>query len=149
MEEAKQKVQSLLVEGKILQSLQGGIGILNMHWCGQEGDFNFLVMELMGQNLREYLELCDGKFSLKTTLMLADQILSNLEYINYKGFLHRDIRPEKFIMGLGKKSKNVYMLDFGCAKRWKDNKTNEHIPSKTKKQLISHPYFASINAMKG
>lgn len=36
---------SLLQEGKVYQSMQGGIGIPYMHWCGQEEDFNFIVLE--------------------------------------------------------------------------------------------------------
>ena len=35
---------TILQEGKILQTMQGGIGIPHMHWCGQEEDFNFIVL---------------------------------------------------------------------------------------------------------
>jgi len=53
------------------------------------------------------------------------------------------------VIGLGKKSRNIYLLDFGMAKKYKDSKTNEHIPFRQKKQLLGSPLFASINSHKG
>ena len=106
-------------------------------------------MELLGENVEELFNLCDRKFSLKTVLMIADQILSNLEYIHFKTYVHRDMKPENFLMGLGKKSKNIFTIDFGLSKKYRDSKTHEHIPYKDKKPLIGTARYASINAHKG
>ncbi|KAL4506522.1 hypothetical protein ABPG72_000093 [Tetrahymena utriculariae] len=149
MEEIKSRHPQLLYEGKIMQNLQGGIGIPNMHWCGQEGDYNFLVMELLGQNMEELFNLCNKKFSLKATLMIADQIISNLEYIHFKTYVHRDMKPENFLVGLGKKSKNIFTIDFGLSKRYRDSRTHEHIQFRDKKPLIGTCRYASLNAHKG
>lgn len=72
------KPSFVLNEGKVLEEIQGGIGIPNLLWHGENGDFNFVVTELMGTSLEDYFELCNGKFSLKTVLMIADKILSSL-----------------------------------------------------------------------
>lgn len=61
----------VLNEGKVLENLQGGIGIPHLIWFGENGDFRFLVTELLGNSLEDYLDICGGKFSLKTTLMIA------------------------------------------------------------------------------
>ena len=62
------------------------MGMPTLFWYGREGDFNLLVKNNLGENLQDLHIFCKLKFSLKTTLMLADQILSNLEYIHFKGF---------------------------------------------------------------
>ncbi|EGR28458.1 hypothetical protein IMG5_175070 [Ichthyophthirius multifiliis] len=149
MEYIQSRHPQLLYEGQILQKLQGGIGIPNMHWCGQEGDYNFLVMEMLGQNLQELFVLCGNKFSLKTVLMIADQIINNLEYIHYKTYLHRDLKPENFIIGSLKRQKYIYTIDFGLSKKFRDTKTYEHIPFRDKKPLIGTARYASINSHKG
>ena len=89
-----------------MQNLQGHSGIPQLYWCGQEGDYNFLVMDRLGENLQELLQKCGGKFSLKTTLMLAEQILATLEYIHLKNYIHRDIKPENFMIGIKKKNES-------------------------------------------
>ena len=45
-----------------------------------------------------------------------------------KSFIHRDIKPDNFLMGLGKRANQVYIIDFGLAKKYRDPKTHLHIP---------------------
>ncbi|KAG0455768.1 hypothetical protein HPP92_023556 [Vanilla planifolia] len=59
---------------------------------------------------------------------ILQEEITRIEYVHSKGFLHRDIKPDNFLMGLGRKANQVYIIDFGLAKRYRDATTNRHIP---------------------
>lgn len=57
-------------------SFPAPVGIPSIKWCGAEGDYNVMVMELLGPSLEDLFNFCSRKFSLKTVLLLADQMVS-------------------------------------------------------------------------
>src|SRR5258706_16297979 len=89
-----------------------------MYWYGEECDFYVLISDLLGPSLEDLFNFCDRKFSLKTVLLLADQLISRVEYIHAKSFVHLDIKPENFLMGTGKLGNVVHIIDFGLASRY-------------------------------
>ncbi|KAM7371279.1 hypothetical protein PAMP_010764 [Pampus punctatissimus] len=125
------------------------VGIPTIKWCGAEGDYNVMVMELLGPSLEDLFNFCSRKFSLKTVLLLADQMISRIEYIHSKNFIHRDVKPDNFLMGLGKKGNLVYIIDFGLAKKYRDARTHQHIPYRENKNLTGTARYASINTHLG
>jgi casein kinase 1 epsilon len=74
-----------------------------VHWFGVEGEYSVMVMDLLGPSLEDLFNYCKRKFSLKTVLMLADQMIQRIEYIHSRLFLHRDIKPDNFLIGIGKR----------------------------------------------
>ncbi|URE10107.1 casein kinase I isoform delta-like, partial [Musa troglodytarum] len=73
LENVKTKHPRLLYESKLYRILQGGTGIPNVKRFGVEGDYNVLVMDLLGPSLEDLFNFCSRKLSLKSVLMLADQ----------------------------------------------------------------------------
>ena len=80
--------------------------------------------------------------------MLAEQMLDRIQYFHSRHFLHRDIKPDNFVIGLGNKAHNVYMIDFGLAKRF-ITRDGKHIPHKEGKDLTGTARYASINTHGG
>lgn len=125
------------------------VGIPNVHWFGIEGDFNIMVMDLLGPSLEDLFNYCGRKFQLKTVLMIADQILSRVEFFHSKNFLHRDLKPDNFVIGFDQNSNRVYIIDYGLAKKYRDSIKNIHIPYKDNKTLTGTARYASLNTHLG
>jgi serine/threonine protein kinase len=73
-----------------------------MRWYGQECDFYVMISDLLGPSLEDLLNFYGRKFSLKIVLLLADQLISRVEYLHTKSPVHRDIKLENFLMRTGK-----------------------------------------------
>jgi serine/threonine protein kinase len=125
------------------------VGIPKVHYFGEEGDYNVLIMDLLGPSLEDLFSFCGRQFELKTVLMIADQLLSRVEYLHTKNYIHRDIKPDNYLIGLGRRSNTVHLIDFGLAKKFRDSKTHQHIPYKENKNLTGTARYASINAHLG
>jgi len=148
-ESVKSKHPMLMYEAKLIKHLQGVPGIATVHYCDVEGDYNVMVMDLLGPSLEDLFNICHRQFSLKTVLMIADQMLYRIEYLHSKNFIHRDIKPDNFLIGHGKRSHIIYLIDFGLAKKYCDPKTHQHIPYRENKSLTGTARYASINAHLG
>jgi serine/threonine protein kinase len=64
-------------------------------------------------------------------------------------YIHRDVKPDNFLVGLGKKAGVLYVIDFGLAKQYKDPKTLQHMELRTHKSLTGTARYASISTHQG
>lgn len=92
-------------------------------------------MDLLGPSLEDLFNFCSRRFTIKTVLMLADQMIGRIEYVHCKSFIHRDIKPDNFLMGIGRHCNKLFLIDFGLAKKYRDVRTRQHIIYREDKNL--------------
>ena len=148
--ENKSKGQNLLENEAYIMSYLHGKRIPFIKSFGYSGEFNVLVMELMGKSLENIFEnLPIKKMTVNCVGKLGIQMVEILEFIHDKHIIHRDIKPDNFVMGRGEKSIYLYLLDFGLAKKYRSSTTLKHYPMIKKKNLTGTARYASINALNG
>lgn len=118
-------------------------GFTEVFHFGREESHICLVMELLGKSLEDWLEVCGGKFNVKTTALIGEQIVRRIEYLHSKSIIHRDIKPENFMMGVGQRVHIVYLIDFGLSEFFYDE--GQHAMA-MKDSLTGTARYASINA---
>eukprot|EP00755_Sulcionema_specki_P029148 Sspe_Gene.91526::Locus_63028_Transcript_3_4_Confidence_0.500_Length_1582::g.91526::m.91526 len=123
-------------------------GIPRLFYYGQEGPFYILVMELLGPCLEDLVTYCNRRLSVKTCLMLAEQMLHVVEALHREGFIHRDIKPDNFAMGRGKTGHILHLVDYGLAKRYLD-RNGEHIRFRADKGFTGTARYASLHTHQG
>ena len=143
----------LKYEASVLKYLQGGelhspIGIPAFFDFISLDNYNYLMMELLGLSLEDLFDLCQRKFSLKTVLSLGDQMICRIEFLHSRYLIHRDIKPDNFLMGSNNNKSLVYICDFGLCKQFRDQ-NGKHIKFKDGKSLIGSARYASINSHLG
>jgi len=104
------------------------VGIPSVKWFGAEGDYNVLVIDLLGPSLEDLFNQCGKRLSLKTVLMLAEQMINRLEFMHSRSYIHRDVKPDNFLIGSDSRKHIVHVIDFGLAKKYCDPRTGRHIP---------------------
>lgn len=157
--------QVLIYECRTLRFLNSALGFPSIYWYGfhEESNSYALVMDLLDVSISELFKKSStfkiqskfnfdlhhnspkgNHFSLKTVLMIADQMISRLEFLHKKGFIHCDIKPENMLLGRGYNSNVIYLIDFGLSKRFIDENRN-HIDYGENSVICGTARYMSIN----
>uniref|UniRef100_A0A6B2L484 non-specific serine/threonine protein kinase n=1 Tax=Arcella intermedia TaxID=1963864 RepID=A0A6B2L484_9EUKA len=146
LERADSKKQVLKLEVAVLKKLRGSNYVCKLKTWGRHSDWNFMVMELCGENLSELRKYQGGKFDLVTTLQIGIQIITIIEEIHTLGYIHRDIKPSNFVVGLTPdKRRNIYLIDFGLARKYTTNE-GELRPEREVAGFRGTARYASLNS---
>jgi len=120
VERVDNKKQVLKLEVAVLKKLQACPFVCRFITCGRFNEYNYLIMELLGENLSELRRRQpDGRFSMGTAIKLGIQMMKALEAVHDLGYIHRDVKPSNYAMGLtGVKRHTTFLIDFGLARRY-------------------------------
>ena len=102
---------------------------------GKSGNYNILIEELLGQNLESLWEKYGFKEDpfvkknkiLKDICLIAIQGLERIKFIHSKNIIHRDIKPNNFIIGRNDPN-NIYLIDFGFSRKFRSSRTGKQYP---------------------
>jgi len=126
-----------------LQKNNSNIGIPQFKWFGKDELNYYMVITLFGDSLQT-IKNEKQFFSLPFTLQIGIHILNILRNIHDCGLIHRDIKPDNFLLGLNDKRNQIHIIDFGFCKPFV--KEDQHIQMKKTNNLIGSLTYASINA---
>ena len=145
--EVKSKEQkSLKMEAKIYHYLANANGFPRLKWFGTTDNVNYLVTNLLECSITNLVKK-SGPLSLKIVLLLGKQMIERLETLHNHYLIHRDIKPDNFMINITDRTNKIFLIDFGFCKRY--NHDGKHIDFKTNNSLIGTANFVSINVHKG
>lgn len=139
----------LFWESKLIHKLRGKTYIPQLYYIGtdktnEKNQFHVMVMDMLGPSLEDLFMQCKRKFDLKTCCLIAQQMIKRIEKVHEERIIHRDIKPDNFLIGGTELTKdNIYIIDFGLAKCYK-NSEGQHIPYIEGKNLTGTARYASI-----
>jgi len=140
-ENKSEQMKSLKNEARIYQYLGKLNGFPQLKTFGTTGDFNYLVMDLLGCSLTSIINKYK-QISLNTVLVLGIQIIQRIQSLHNNCLLHRDIKPSNFVFG-NEDTNKLFLIDLGFAKRYDYNGT--HIEMKNINNIVGSLNFVSIN----
>lgn len=142
VESSVSKSPQLKQETNLLLTLQGGVGIPTLHYYLSTNQYNFMIIDLLGPSIQAILD--NNNLNEKSVIVMSQQMLQRIEFMHSRHLIHRDIKPDNFLLGVAKNKNLLYLIDYGLSKRFRDPKTGEHINYKDKKALTGTTRYASI-----
>jgi casein kinase 1 len=119
-----------------------------VHWSGVAGDFNVMVMDLLGPTLQDMFTQQGRRYTWELIARIGVQIIDCVEFVHSRNFIHRDINPQNIVYSLHEDDR-VQLIDFGFAKKFRNSSTKEHIACELNRPFLGNMDFASVNAHYG
>lgn len=125
-----------------------GFGIPEVISFGRVKQYSVLIQPLLGKSLFDLFAEKHRRFNILDVCLIAIQILDRIQWVHSKFIVHRDIKPDNFL--LGRKDPNIiYLIDFGLSKKYKSSTTGKHLKFGFTGKLTGTVRFASANALRG
>jgi len=134
-------------EYSIFNLLKKEIGFPKVYKITEYRKYNIMIMDYLGPSLEDLFSFCNKNFSIKTVLMIAIQVINRIESLHNVGFIHRDIKPDNFLIGTNGKKSRIFMIDLGLAKNFIKNE--KHIEFRSNRSFTGSFRYSSIRNHNG
>ena len=139
--------QHLENEAYFLYMLKG-VGIPEVLSYGRTKYYNILVEPFLGKSLYHLYQEYEQHFELKDICLMGIQIIDRLEWIHSKNVIHRDVKPDNFL--IGEDNPNIlYLIDFGLSSKYRSSVSGKHIKFGITGKLTGTTKYSSANSIRG
>ena len=76
-------------------------------------------------------------------------MIERIKIVHDNFHIHRDIKPDNFVMGIDNDQNKLFIIDFGLSKKYKSQSKGTHISFKTNKNITGTARYCSINTHNG
>lgn len=136
-------------EYKLLMRMQTGVGMPEVYALERVAGGNVMVMELLGPTLHDVFLTCGKRLPAGLVMQLGEQMIARLEFVHSRGVVHRDMKPDNFLLGRGRHADLIYLIDFGISQYFRDPKSLKHCPLTTGHSLRGTAKYCSLNTHHG
>lgn len=147
MEPKTENIKTIKNEARIYNYLGKLEGFPQLKWYGTSNELTYLVVDLLGYSLKQIIKIYKV-LRIKSILQLGVQMISRLQVLHDLSLIHRDIKPDNFLIGLGNNSSKLYLIDFGFCKKYISNEKHIDLGEPNTK-IIGTLNFVSLNVHKG
>lgn len=127
-------------------------GVPKIYWYGEYKKYKIMVMDLLGPSLDKFYKMCNKQFRIDTAVKLGYQMIERIEHVHKMGYVHRDIKPNNFLLGKFNRSCSddlLYIIDFGLSKDYICPDTGRHYDFSDNKRFVGTPRYASLGTHLG
>jgi serine/threonine protein kinase len=146
--EKKSTMSLLKHEATLYNKCRNIKGIPKLRNYGVEENYNYIVIDFLGDSLDDIKIKHGGHIDLCIVLNIGIQLINIIEKLHNIGIIHRDLKPENILLGLEKEKKSIYIIDFGIS-RFYINSKGCHIQYVDNKKYMGNIIFMSLNVSNG
>ena len=141
--------KTLMAEASFYRKLGGLKGIPKLRWWGmpRRGVWA-LVVDKLSLSLTQINNSYDGNLPRHGIVLIGIQMIERIQDLHTRGILHRDVKPDNFMVGFGDSRNDVFLIDFGLSRSFIDDSHN-HYPQQQGLMFSGTPDFASLNVHMG
>jgi serine/threonine protein kinase len=138
------EVNTLKYEANVYNYLKNIDGFIKLRWFGTDEKYNFLVIDLLGNSLKNELVKNITKNNLEIIINIGKKIITKLMILHENKIIHRDLKPDNILLNSNNLFEDIFLIDFSFCKKY-INTNGEHIFKNKINKIIGSVNYISLN----